>query len=38
MSFKLELIAFNIQSCIDAQAAGAQRVELCANPAEGGTT
>jgi copper homeostasis protein len=38
MSFKLELIAFNIQSCIDAQAAGAHRIELCANPAEGGTT
>ena len=38
MSFKLELIAFNIQSCIDAQAAGAHRIELCDNPADGGTT
>lgn len=36
--YKLELIAFNIQSCIDAQEAGAHRVELCDNPAEGGTT
>lgn len=36
--YKLELIAFNIQSCIDAQNAGAHRIELCANPAEGGTT
>ncbi|HRD56913.1 MAG TPA: copper homeostasis protein CutC [Ferruginibacter sp.] len=35
---KLELIAFNIQSCIDAQAAGANRIELCDNPDEGGTT
>ncbi|MFT3980670.1 MAG: copper homeostasis protein CutC [Ferruginibacter sp.] len=35
---KLELIAFNIQSCIDAQEAGAHRIELCDNPAEGGTT
>lgn len=36
--YKLELIAFNIQSCIAAQAAGAHRIELCANPLEGGTT
>jgi copper homeostasis protein len=35
---KLELIAFTIQSCIDAQAAGADRIELCDNPGEGGTT
>ena len=38
MSFKIELISFNIQSCIDAQAAGAHRIELCDNPMEGGTT
>ena len=38
MSLTLELIAFSIQSCIDAQAAGAHRIELCDNPAEGGTT
>ena len=35
---KLEIIAFNIESCIAAQSAGADRIELCANPAEGGTT
>lgn len=35
---KLELIAFTIQSCVDAELAGAHRVELCDNPGEGGTT
>ena len=35
---KLEIIGFNIESCIDAQDAGADRIELCANPQEGGTT
>ena len=35
---KLEIIGFNIESCIDAQEAGADRIELCDNPAEGGTT
>ena len=34
----LEVCAFNIQSCIIAEKAGAYRVELCDNPAEGGTT
>ena len=34
----LEIIAFNIPSCAAAEAAGAQRIELCDNPAEGGTT
>lgn len=38
MKIKLELIAFTIQSCIDAQNAGAHRIELCDNPGEGGTT
>lgn len=38
MKYILETIAFNIQSCITAQAAGAQRIELCDNPLEGGTT
>jgi copper homeostasis protein len=38
MKFTLETIAFNIQSCIAAQAAGAHRIELCDNPGEGGTT
>lgn len=38
MSFRLEVIAFNIESCITIQQSGAHRIELCANPAEGGTT
>jgi copper homeostasis protein len=38
MTFKLEVIGFNIESCIIAQAAGAHRIELCDNPGEGGTT
>jgi len=36
--FILEVCAFNIQSCIIAEKAGAIRVELCDNPVEGGTT
>lgn len=38
MKFLLEVIGFNIESCILAQDAGAQRIELCDNPGEGGTT
>lgn len=38
MNFKLEVIGFNIESCILAQSAGANRIELCDNPGEGGTT
>ncbi|HEY5369829.1 MAG TPA: copper homeostasis protein CutC [Hanamia sp.] len=38
MNFKLEVIGFNIESCIVAQEAGAKRIELCASPGEGGTT
>jgi copper homeostasis protein len=38
MNFKLEVIGFNIESCILAQAAGVHRIELCDNPGEGGTT
>jgi copper homeostasis protein len=38
LNFKLETIAFNIESCHIAQIAGAQRIELCDNPGEGGTT
>ena len=38
MKYILETIAFNIQSCLLAQAAGANRIELCDNPGEGGTT
>ena len=34
----LEIIAFNITSCTAAQNAGADRIELCADPAAGGTT
>jgi copper homeostasis protein len=36
--YQLEVIAFNIASCITAQTAGANRIELCDNPGEGGTT
>ncbi|MEO8854871.1 MAG: copper homeostasis protein CutC [Ginsengibacter sp.] len=35
---KLEVIGFNIKSCITAQESGAKRIELCAGPGEGGTT
>lgn len=35
---KLEIIGFNIESCIVAQEGGASRIELCDNPSEGGTT
>lgn len=38
MIFTVEVIGFNIESCIRAQAAGAHRIELCDNPGEGGTT
>ncbi|MGB4845349.1 MAG: copper homeostasis protein CutC [Ferruginibacter sp.] len=38
MILKLEVIGFNIESCMLAQSAGAHRIELCDNPGEGGTT
>lgn len=38
MTFKLEVIGFNIESTLLAQFAGAHRIELCDNPGEGGTT
>jgi copper homeostasis protein len=38
MNFILEVIAFNIESCILAQANGVSRIELCDNQADGGTT
>jgi len=38
MSYKLEIIGFNIESCITAQQTGAHRIELCDNSSEGGTT
>ncbi len=34
----IEVCAFNLQSCINAQEGGAGRIELCGNPTEGGTT
>jgi len=38
MNYKLEVIGFNIQGCMIAQASGAGRIELCDNPHDGGTT
>ena len=38
MIHTLEIIGFNIESCIIAQSAGANRIELCDGPSEGGTT
>ncbi len=38
MSYKLEVIAFTIESCELIQQSGAHRIELCDNAMEGGTT
>jgi copper homeostasis protein len=38
MNYQLEICCFNIQSALVAQLAGANRVELCADPGDGGTT
>lgn len=38
MQYTLEVIAFTIESVLLAQQSGAHRIELCDNPAEGGTT
>ncbi len=38
MNFKLEVIGFTIDACMQAQAAGVHRIELCDNVGEGGTT
>ena len=38
MNYELEVIAFDLDSCKIAADNGADRIELCANPAEGGTT
>lgn len=37
-SAKIEIIAFDICTCLQIQAAGADRVELCADAGSGGTT
>ena len=38
MSFNLEIAVFNIESALLAAKAGADRIELCENPFDGGTT
>ncbi len=38
MKLELEVIAFDLTSCTIAEKNGADRIELCANPHEGGTT
>jgi len=38
MPFTLEICCYNFRSCVIAAAAGAHRIELCADAAEGGTT
>lgn len=38
MNYKLEVIAFTIESCSLIERAGAHRIELCDNPGDGGTT
>ena len=34
----LEIVVYNIESALRAQEGGADRIELCDNPGEGGTT
>lgn len=38
MDYRLEICAFNLASALEAQQAGADRIEFCAGPEEGGTT
>ncbi|HEV2480420.1 MAG TPA: copper homeostasis protein CutC [Puia sp.] len=38
MDYRLEICAFNLASALLAQQAGADRIEFCAGPEEGGTT
>src|ERR1700734_1112780 len=38
MSYQLEICCFNLPSVLLAQRAGADRIELCAGPEEGGVT
>jgi copper homeostasis protein len=35
---KIEVVVYNIESALEAQRGGADRIELCDNPGEGGTT
>jgi copper homeostasis protein len=35
---KIEIVVYNIESALKAQEGGADRIELCDNPGEGGTT
>src|ERR1700754_2001025 len=38
MDYRLEICAFNLTSALIAQQSGADRIELCVSPEEGGTT
>ena len=38
MDFELEICCYNFASCLIAEQAGATRIELCADPGDGGTT
>ncbi len=38
MRYQLEILAYSIEAAIVAEKAGADRIELCDNPGEGGTT
>jgi copper homeostasis protein len=38
MRYTLEILAYNLEACAIAEAAGADRIELCDNPGQGGTT
>ena len=38
MDYRLEICAFNLSSVLIARQSGADRIELCASPEEGGTT
>ncbi|MBA4057441.1 MAG: copper homeostasis protein CutC, partial [Marivirga sp.] len=35
---KVEIVVYNIASALKAQEGGADRIELCDNPGDGGTT